>query len=653
MKQLFTKKGKVVINDIPRPQNSGKSLLVLNQYSLISAGTESSSVKSTKQNLFQLAKKNPENIAKVLKMIREKGIKNTYQQVKSILKGFYEFGSEIGYSSAGIVIDTGSEIQDICVGDFVACAGAGIANHAEVISVPRNLLVKIPLDLDLKSACSVTIGSIALQGVRQADLKLGETAAVIGLGLIGQITVQLLKANGCKVMGFDIDDKKIQLAKELGADRVINNSNNDLIEESRVFSDGNDFDAVIITASTSSSELINQAMKICRKKGRVVIVGAVGMDLKREDFYKKEIELRISCSYGPGRYDEEYEKKGHDYPYGYVRWTENWNMQEYLFLLKTGKVNFKKLISHSFSFENAPKAYNSINNSQEYSLAVILEYPPYQQKDDEFKKQETLISIKHSEVKNKIRVGLIGAGGFAFSTHLPNLQKLNSLYHLRAIANRNGALAQKAAVQFGADYATSDNGKIFNDKQVDMVMITTRHDTHAPLVIKSLEHNKIVFVEKPLAINHEQLEQVKITYLKNSLPLLVGFNRRFSPWAQKVKEMIKDRKNPLIINYRMNAGFVPLNHWVHSAEGGGRIIGEACHIFDLFSYFIGSPHQYISACSVNPQTGPYSHRDNIVSTIKYKDGSIGNLIYTAMGSNKLAKEYFEIFCEGKIYTVSD
>jgi len=653
MEQVFAKKGVVSTNKVPAPQVTGKSVLVLNQYSLISAGTEASAVKSTGNSLLQMAKKNPENVTKVLKMIREKGIKNAYQQVSSVLKGFYEFGSEIGYSCAGIVIDVGEEINDIKIGDRVACAGAGVANHAEIVCVPRNLVVKVPKDLDLEQACSVTVGAIALQGVRQADPKLGEKVAVIGLGLLGQITVQLLKSNGCSVIGSDLEKDKLDLARELGADEVINGRQENLVDRVNIFSEGKGVDAVIITAASTSSEILNQSMKICRRKGKIVIVGAIGMDLQREDFYKKEIDLKISCSYGPGRYDDEYEKKGKDYPYDYVRWTENRNMQSYLRLIASQEINFKKIITHRFNLNEVSQAYQLIKDSNEPTLAIILNYPKYE--ENKLKKiEKTIINQnKKATKKEKINVAVIGCGGFATSTHLPNLLKLNKYYNLRATVDRSGATTQKSSIQYNADYSTTDHRRVMNDKNVDMIMITTRHNNHADLVIEGLENNKIVFVEKPLAVNQKQLEKVASAYKSADKPILVGFNRRFSPLAQKVSDLTKNRKNPIILNYRMNAGYIPLDHWVHASEGGGRIIGEACHIYDLFDFYVNSQVEEVSAHSINPKTENYSHTDNVISTIKYKDGSVCNLVYTAMGASEMTKEYFDLFCEGKVYSLSD
>lgn len=653
MKQLFTRKGDVSLHSVPDPGKRKNAVLVMSQYSLISAGTELSTIDNTKKNLFQMAKKNPENVAKVLKMIREKGIKNTYRQVRSVLKGFYNFGSEIGYSTAGVVIDIGDNINDIKIGDRVACAGSGIASHAEINAIPRNLLVKMPDKLDFKKACSVTLGAIALQGVRQADPRLGENVAVIGLGLLGQITIQLLKASGCRVIGSDIDSSKIELARELCIDKVVNNKKDDFVKACDTFSDGKGVDAVIITAATQSSELINQSMKICRRKGRVVIVGAVGLHLQREDFYKKEIDLKISTSYGPGRYDDLYEQEGQDYPYGYVRWTENRNMQEYLRLVMNGDVNFEKLITQEYNFEDAEKAYHDLQDPNITSLAVILKYPKYEESKNHSGKSK-IINLPPIQFKNeRIRVGLIGCGGFASGTHLPNLQKLDKLYSIYAVADLKGSSAQKMAHQFEACYATSDTNKIFQDKNIDLVIISTRHINHAELVIEGLRHQKMVFVEKPLAVNQQQLKDIIVEYQKYPRPLMVGFNRRFSPFIKKIKYLMNDRTNPLIINYRMNAGYIPLEHWVHTNEGGGRIIGEGCHIIDLFKYLVGNDHTNVQAASISSPSDRYSYSDNVVTTISYNDGSVCNLIYTAMGSDELMKEYMDVFCEGRVYSLYD
>ncbi len=643
VKQVLIKKGQIMVENVPAPIAGEGEVLVQVYYSCISAGTEIASVKSSGVPLYRKALKDRQNIKKVMNMLRTQGFNKMISKVKAKV----ESANPTGYSATGIVLEVGNKIKDIKQGDRVACAGAGIANHAEFITVPRNLVVKVPENLPIDIASTVTLGSIAMQGIHRADPKLGEYVAVIGLGILGQLTVQMLKANGCKVIGVDVDQKRINLALSLGIDKSINSVKNNAVDEVVMFTNGYGADSVIITASTEKSEVINEAMEMCRKKGKVVIVGSVGLNIKREEFYKKELDVLISTSYGPGRYDEKYESKSVDYPYAYVRWTENRNMQEYLRLLEDEKINIKPLIEEIYPIEKAAKAYEELKTAASKPLMVLLKY------NKEAIPERKIVISKRKITKDKLNIALIGAGNFAKAIHLPNLQKLKNIYNIYAAVSKTGSNAKVISKQYGASYATTDFREVLKDKDVDMVIITTRHNLHAQIAIESAKSGKAVFVEKPMAVNAEELKELVSVLGETKVPFMVGFNRRFSSYARKIKEIIKDRQNPMIINYRMNAGFIPIEHWVHTEEGGGRNIGEACHIYDLFNFFTESKMESINAFSIDPKTEQYMRNDNFITTIKYIDGSVCNLVYTALGSKEVSKEQMEIYFDGKIISLND
>jgi len=646
MKQVLIKRGKAFVEEVPAPTVGDDSVLVQVYYSCISVGTEISGMVSSGESLLKKALNQPEKVMKILVNIKKNGLAQTIHKVQSKL----EEGAVTGYSATGIVLEVGNNIKDITVGDRVACAGAGIANHAEYIEVPRNLLAKVPEGVDFNEASTVTLGAIALQGVRRADPKLGEFVAVLGLGVLGQITVQLLKANGCRVIGTDLDEKRIQKALELGMDQGVNPSVEDAVKAAVAFSNGNGVDTAIITTDTNSNEPLIQAFRMCRKKGKVVLVGVVDMHFNREEMYKKELDLLISTSYGPGRYDEGYEHKGLLYPYAYVRWTETRNMEEYLRLIAEEKINIKALIDKEYAIEKAPEAYESLSVSGSKPLIVLLKYP--QQPEARISRR---IDVAHQPIKKEgvINIAVIGAGGFAKEVHLPNLMKLKHLFKLYAIASKTGNNAKAMAQRFGAAYATTDYQEVLRDKNIDAVIIATRHNLHAKIAIEALRAGKAVFLEKPMALNQEELDALVKTIEETKLPFMVGFNRRFSPYAQEIKKHVSKRINPMIINYRMNAGYIPLDHWVHSEEGGGRIIGEACHIFDLFNYFTDSEVESVSVDRIKPKTNQYSSEDNAVMTLKYKDGSVCSLSYTSLGNNEYPKEYCEVYFDGKIIVMDD
>jgi len=649
MKQVLVKRGRVQIEDVPAPLLNNNHILVEVAYSLISTGTEVTGAKRSGESLAKKAIQQPENVKKVLNILKEKGIKRTLALMESKIGA----ASPVGYSCSGVVIQVGKGVEEMKPGDRVACAGAGKANHAEIVLVPKNLVVKVPNSCSLKDAASVTLGSIALQGVRRADPNLGEMVAIIGLGLLGQITNQLLKSAGCRTIGFEIQKSRVELAKELGLDYGFMSSEVEVQKEVFNLTSGHGVDSAIITASAPGNDaIVQQAMEITRKKGKVVVVGDVGLDVKRAPFYEKELDLLISTSYGPGRYDSSYEEKGLDYPYAYIRWTEQRNMQEYLTLITEGKLNFTCLVNKIHPIEEAQQAYRALQE-EDHPLAVLLDY--HLNEVDTGKKLLTKVQAS-TIVKKKtglINVAVIGAGSFAKSVHLPNLQKLSKLYSIRAIVSATGSNAKETARQFGAAYCSTDCHDVLDDDDVDMAMICTRHNLHAKIAIEAAKAGKAVFVEKPMALNQEELDELVKVLKETEVPLLVGFNRRFSPTAIRVKKLIQDRQNPIIVNYRVNAGYIPLDHWVHTDEGGGRIIGEACHMFDVFNFFTQSEVESIDVSAISPKTEHISARDNFIATLKYSDGSICSLTYTALGTREVGKEYIEVYCDNKTMIIDD
>ncbi|UCC39964.1 MAG: bi-domain-containing oxidoreductase [Candidatus Aminicenantes bacterium] len=648
MKQVLLKRGNVALENIPAPLIEPNSILVEVAYSLISSGTELSSIKGSKESLAKKAIRKPEYIKELLKYFKKIGIKKTISKVEQRIKS----SSPLGYSCSGYVLQVGEGVEDIKTGDRVACAGGGKAFHAEVVLIPKNLAVKIPQGCDLKDAASIALGSIAMHGIRRADVRLGENVAIIGLGLLGQVTTQLLSISGCRTIGADLDEERVKLAEKLGLKKGFVPSESNLGREVLNFTSGHGVDATIITASSPSSEIIQQAMENTRKKGRVVIVGDVGLELKRHPLYEKEIDVLISCSYGPGRYDSIYEENGLDYPYSFVRWTEKRNMEEYLRLIAENKFDFKSLVSDVYNINNAPEAYQKLLSDEKRPLSILLDY-----NIKSFKKKEKLkTKIKTRKLMKKpniINVGIIGAGGFAKNTHLLNLKKLSKFYHIKAIADIIGHNAKDVASAFGAEYCTTNYKDILADPEIDVVIITTRHNLHAKIAIDAAKAGKAVLTEKPMALNQIELDEL-IQVIKNTnVPFTVGFNRRFSPSAVKTKAVIAKRMNPIIINYRVHAAYLPQEHWVYTDEGGGRIIGEACHMLDLFNYFTDSSVENIEVTSVTPNTSDCLSSDNFIVTLKYVDGSVCSLIYSSLGTDELGKEYIEIFADGKVITIDD
>jgi len=637
VKQVLIRGGGVVIEDVPAPVAGRRSVLVRVEWSCVSAGTEGASVAMSALPLYRRALKQPEHAKRALEIARNEGFVRTYKRVRGQLSA----GLPTGYSAAGVVVGVGEEVEGFAVGDRVACAGAGIANHAELIDVPVNLVVRVPEGVSLDDASTVTLGAIALQGVRRAAPTLGETVGVIGLGILGQLTVQLLRANGCRALVTDLDPERVAQAVAHGGE----DAGGDFAERCRALTGGFGADAVIVTAATAASEPMHDAAQACRRKGRVVIVGDVGLELRRSDLYAKELDVVMSTSYGPGRYDDAYELAGQDYPIGYVRWTENRNMEEYLRLLDAGAVRLSDLQRRTYPVDEAQRAFD------DKPLLALLEYP---ERTDAARRTLRLRAVAARD--GVVRVALVGAGAFAQGSHVPNLLKLRDRFQIRAVVTRTGSTAKAVADRVEAAYVGTDLDDVLADPEIDLVLIATRHDLHAAQTLQALRAGKHVFVEKPLALNADELAEIESFYDDRDGPLLMtGFNRRFSPAATQARAVLATRTTPLIADYRMNAGYIPLDHWVHGAEGGGRNIGEACHVYDLFDALVGADVAVESAIAraIRADGTRLAANDNFVATIAYADGSVCTLAYTALGNREHPKEQLEVFADGAVLTLDD
>lgn len=642
MKQIFEnmKDGKIELLEVPIPAVGHGKLLVKNFYSLISSGTEKGMLEFAGKNLLEKARERPDLVNQVLEKVKSEGVLTAYQKAMNRLEDL----SPMGYSSSGQVVEVGKGAQSFSAGDFVACAGAGYANHAEYVVVPENLVIKLPSNVSLEEASFVALGGIALQGIRQSEATFGESVAVIGLGLVGLLTVELLKAFGCKVIGMDVDSNKKELATELGVDLFIDLSKDDAVIETLNFTNGYGADSVLMTASTNLNTPIELAPQILRDRGTLVVVGVSKIDIPRNPYYKKEISVKFSRSYGPGRYDPVYEERGIDYPVGYVRWTEKRNMEIFLSLISEGKLNLKPLISHKFKIEDYQKAYDLISGRTKSNLkpiAILFEYD----KNIE-KKQVVYLKQSYQKVTGKVGVSIIGAGNFTKSTLLTNISKLKESVDLVGIASSSGGSAGVLAKKYNFAYSTSDDQTILTDNGTDLVFITVPHNLHAQMAIEALENGKDVFVEKPLAINLEQLKKVTEAKKESGKRIMVGFNRRFAPLTRWIKQSIGNI-TPSIVTYRVNAGNVPLTSWINDPDvGGGRIIGEICHFVDFMIYLFNSYPSVVYGDSAKIQSKEFLSVDNCIFTIKFENGAVGNIIYDSVAPETLSKERIEILGVG-------
>jgi predicted dehydrogenase/threonine dehydrogenase-like Zn-dependent dehydrogenase len=644
MKQLLQniKNGKSIVEDVPIPTPRAGQALVKTAASLVSAGTERMVVEFAEKSLVGKARSRPDLVKQVIDKARREGLLTTAQSALNRL----DQPMALGYSSAGTIVALGNNMQGFKVGQRVACAGGGFAVHAEYAVVPRNLLTPIPNNVDFESAAFTTLGAIALHGFRLAEPQIGESVAVIGLGLVGLLAAQVATAAGCNVLGIDLDPDRIALASSLGLEAV---QREKAIDSSLVFTANRGFDVVLICADTLSNDPVELAGVIARDKAHVVATGAVGLEIPRKVYYEKELSFINSRSYGPGRYDSSYEEGGNDYPPGYVRWTEGRNFEAVVDLMAKDKLKVKPLITHRFPIEKATQAYDVITGkTKESFLGVLLTYPEGKMKEE----RKVVFPVSSFASSSVVKLGVLGAGNFANAILLPALKKAGDI-ELIGIASSGGLHAQHSGKKFGFKYATSSDEEIINDPNINTVAILTQHDSHAELAVKALEAGKHAFVEKPLAINSEQLSVISKQLLKTDHCLLMtGFNRRFSPLAQTLSSFLFHRNEPLHAHYRVNAGYLPLNHWTHDPEiGGGRIIGEACHFVDFITFLIGAAPVSVSSHAL-PNNNK-SREDNVSMTFTFPDGSIGVVDYLANGDKSVPKERVEVFCGGKVAVLDD
>ena len=647
MKQIVQnmKSGETQIVDIPVPIIQPGFLLIRTAASLVSAGTERMLVSFAEKNLLGKAQSRPDLMKQVVEKAKREGILTTLNAAFNRL----DQPITLGYSSAGTVMQVGEGVDGFKPGDRVVCAGGSYAVHAEYALVPKNLAAHLPKEVKFESGAFATIGAIALNGIRLANPQVGEMSAVIGMGLLGLLTAQILTASGCDVIGMDINPERLAFAQKVG---IRAETNKKIKEKFIQMTRGRGFDHVFICADTTSNEPVELAGEIARDRANIVAIGAVGMDIPRKQYYEKELTFKIARSYGPGRYDKTYEEIGSDYPIGHVRWTEGRNLEAIVGLLKQNKLEVASLITHRFPIEQAKEAYALITGKQNQNyLGVIITYPEVENQQTE--KNIITFSSKHISSKSKkLDVGVIGAGNYANAVFLPTIKK-NPHINLLGIISAKGLNAQQSAKKFGFSYADSRIDTILKDEKINLITILTQHADHADLVRKGLQAGKHVYCEKPLAITTKQLENIIPLFQKKNHPYLtVGFNRRFAPYSVQLKSFFTDRAEPIYAHYRVNAGFIPSSHWLHDpTKGGGRLIGEGCHFIDYMVFLVGQIPESVHTQAL-PDNGKYT-RDNFVITMSFPDGSIGTISYLANGNKSVGKEYLEVFCGGKVGILDD
>ena len=639
MKQVLQslKTGETQIADVPVPGASRGSLLIQTSQTLVSPGTERMLVDFGKAGWIEKARQQPDKVRMVVDKIKTDGLQPTIEAVLNKL----DQPLPLGYCNVGKVNSFGSDVTGFKVGDRVISNGS----HAEVVSVPRNLCAKIPDEVSDEEAAFTVLGAIALQGIRLVQPTLGESVVVTGLGLIGLMTVQLLCANGCRVLGIDLDPEKLAMAKQFGADVVDLSKGQDPVTTAEMFSRGRGVDAVIITAATKSNVPMHQAALMCRKRGRIVLVGLAGLELSRDDFFKKELTFQVSASYGPGRYDPNYEEKGQDYPVGFVRWTEQRNFEAVLDMMAGGALDVKPLISHRFEINNADKAYALVAGTGT-SLGILLQYPGIEisESSKSVKLGELEAStnrITGSDKVDKARLSFLGSGNYATAVLIPAFKKAGAL--LQTVASSGGVSGVHAGRKYGFTESTTDIESLFTDEDTDAIIVATRHNSHANFILRGLDQGKHLFVEKPLCLTLEELSAIEAAYKGKSL-LMVGFNRRFSPHIQKMKSLMTGVTGPKCMVMTVNAGAIPSDHWTQDIEvGGGRIIGEACHFIDLLRFMAGVPIVSYRKTEMDATT-----QDTVTLELRFTDGSIGTVHYFANGSKSFPKERLEVFASGRV-----
>ena len=643
--------GEVVVSEVPRPVCSDAGVLVRTAFSVISTGTETWTIDSTSPIGASDLAKDSSKLGKAVRLSRQvlesEGVKGFSDYVNSVRHP--EFA--VGYSSSGVVIQVGRLVTDVSVGERVACAGEGKAVHAEIASVPRNLMAKVPENLDLKDAAFATIGSIALHAFRRSGAQLGDNVAVIGAGLVGNLVAQIAHASGCRVACLDLREDRLALVKDLGVEYVIKSDDPSLLPHLSHFTSGQGFDVVMVCAATPSSGPINLAAQIARSKGKVVIVGRVGMEIERKDYYQKELDLVMTRSLGPGRYDPVYEEKGVDYPLEHVRWTLNRNMSAFLSLLDSKRVNVSDLIGGEFSVENASEAYSSLDRQSKVALVLKYENSPLEL---ETKPRPVLKSATQKKlVSGTIKTALVGPGNFAKETLIPILRR-NKDFTLAWVVSSNPVHAVQISKRYGFDKYTCDYGEVLNDPETQLVVISSPNNLHYSMVMQAIKAGKTVFCEKPLCLTMEELEDIRKAQGEKNVPVFVGFNRRYSPLVLKIKERMSRMDGPFMITFRANVGFIPKSSWTQDpAVGGGRIIAEACHFFDLFNFLLGRSDARIQVASADVNGSSSIAKDNVSATLSYGDGSVATLVYTALGSKEMDRERLEVFGQGSSMELDD
>lgn len=644
MKQVINRRGSIVVEDVPPPACGPGDVLIALTHSLISSGTELKSVAIAGQGLTTRARERPDLVKKVIGRAREQGISAAYRAVRDKL----DEPKPLGYSAAGVVLETGREITRFSPGDRVACGGAD-ACHSSIVSVGENLVVRIPQGVSSAHAAFATVGSIAVQGVRRVAPEFGEVAVVMGLGLIGQICVQVAKAAGLQVIGFDLDSVRVALARQLGADAAHVLGDPDPVEAVAQFTGGAGADLAIVAAATEASDPINQAMHLLRERGRISIVGVTGLNLARGSFYNKELDVFMSRSYGPGRYDRDYEVRGLDYPIGFVRWTENRNMAEVLRLIHDERLRVEPLISRMYRIDDAPAAYAALKDPESKPLGVLLEYGECAPA-----KTEPRVPARPARgTRKQATVAVVGCGNFARLERLPYLRSMPK-FRIGMLVGHTGAKVNQLAEQFGGAPCSTDYQDALKDPAIDLVLIATPHRLHAQIIVDAAAAGKDMLVEKPMAVNPDELDEVYRAVSESGVRFSVGFNRRFAPASTRLQEWLKDRREPVSIVYRANVGLVPPDTPMHAPEeGGGRIVGEACHFFDYCAWLAGAPAISVAASTVSYSGDRFSGGDNLSSIVKFADGSTATIVYCTMGHGGLSKERIEVFCGGVAALVDD
>jgi predicted dehydrogenase/threonine dehydrogenase-like Zn-dependent dehydrogenase len=647
MKQLLqnVSSGEITVEDVPAPARGPAQLLLATRYSLISAGTERAVLEVGRSSLVGKARARPDLVRKVLDSAREEGLATTFAKVRGRLGD----PNALGYSLSGVVLEA-CEDAPAAPGELVACAGVGYASHAEVVAVPRNLCARVPEGVDAEDAAYGTVASIALHGVRLSEVGLGDVVAVIGLGLVGQLTLELLAATGCVALGLDLDEQRVELAREAGFFATTVES--ELEREVARLTAGRGADGTLVTAASRTSAPLASATRVARERSVVCIVGDVSIESPRAPLFSKELRLVVSRSYGPGRYDPTYEEQGIDYPAGYVRWTEGRNLQEVLRLMATGQLRPSRLTTHTFDLADGAKAYDLLGGGNDPSLGILLRHPGLEHPGPRTIRLASASPARRRTLRpsdSRLRVAIVGAGSFARGVLLPPLAREAEIV---AVANATGISARAAAARVGASIASTDPASVIADDGVDAVVIATRHDSHADYVVQALEHGKHVFVEKPLAIDEQGLEAVERALEGAQGVLMVGFNRRFSPLGRRLAGAV-GRPGPIVATYRVNAGRLPRSHWTHDPTvGGGRVVGEVCHFVDFLSFLCGGPPVEVSAATA-VGGGAEIRDDNLTATMRFADGSVGVVVYTALGDPSLPKERIEVLGEQGAGTLDD